>query len=49
MKYENTICNGSEVMIKVKVFSQSGQRSRSRSQVKNVGINGKVLSQGIHM
>ena len=32
MKYESPIYYGSEVMIKVKVFCHSGQRSQSRSK-----------------
>ena len=49
VKYESPISYGSKVMIKVKVFQNVGQRSRSRSQGQNFGTDGKVLSQGIHM
>ena len=48
MKYESPITYHSKVMANVKILKMSKGQGQGQ-EVKNLGINGKVLSQGIHM
>ena len=49
VKYESPITNYSKVMPNVKVFEKYVKGQGYGNEVKNFGINGKVLSQGLHM
>ena len=49
MKYQSSSTHGSKVFSKVKVFKEWVKLLGQGHMVKNNGINGKVLSQGILM
>ena len=48
MKYESPISFGSKVIAKVKFFQKKVKIQGQGHEVKNFGIDRKVLSQGIH-
>ena len=49
VKYESNTCYGSEVMLKVNILEMQFKGHDEGHKVKNMGIDGKGLSQGIHM